>query len=1587
MPVPRAHGATIPVYRTMASTGNISLARNGLAALEVLRRNVYSLTEEDLDVLAKWPGWGPLAPAFDPEPPSGWGEISEQLADLLDSEAYDDAKLCVDNSFYTPAPMVAAMFEALSFTGIGEQATKSRVRALEPGCGSGVFMGAAPEGWHIEWTGIEADKTSAAIASALHPESRIVRARLEKTSLPADSFDLAIGNVPFSSQHIHDPAGNSYLSVHNYFIVRALEAVHEGGYLAFIVSRFAMDGRELLQTVRGRAAFVGAVRLPSGALRSGGTEVVADIVFLRKGTSPSRSFAANGSNLIVHGDGTSTPVSSYWGEHPDHVAGTMVATRNYHNPLAVKPGADPDRDLARAFKSLSADLAACPWGPGDVPPGPVEVHLDEQGHQEGSFVLEGDKLSQVSNGKLVPVPRAGAELKALVELRDAARGLLELESDVDLPDSALDGQRANVKSLYDSYVARYGPLNRGTLHEGPVDPDTGMATLSWRRPSMGGFRRDPGYITVLALEHYDQDTGEARPAAVLLGRVNRRPEPVGTAETPEDALAISLGETGRLDLARVAGLLGLDGSDQAVAALGDLVYCDPARAGAVVTARDYLSGNVRAKLALAEQAAASDRRYQRNVEALRAIAPPLLGPLDIVVHLGAPWVPAEDIETFLEDVVGRAATVEHTPVTATWHVSPPYGIPAAARTTWGTGRLDAYQLVEHALNGRTPVVYDEVWDDYGRVKKVRNQDQTLAAIEKLAALDDRFGTWVWESKERSDHICAEYNRLFNSHVLRKADGSHLTFPGLASGTEPWPWQRDVVDRIVSTAPGTFCAHDVGLGKTLTMILAAHTLKRFRLANKPLIIVPNHLLEQIAREAAQTFPLNKYLIAGKEDLAGDNRRLFAARCATEDWDAVVMTHQGFTSLPVHPATETAWLNEQKSELEDFMRSDKATHQSSKDIARALRSLQSRLEQLRENVSDPKTILFDQLGIDWIAVDECSAFRRLPVNARSEGFSLGSSKRATDLYLKVLSIAAKRPGQPCLALFSGTPWNNTLAEVFVWQTYLQLERLKEIGVANFPAWAATFIKRETRVEVAPDGSGFRLATRPVGLQNLPELRTMFSDFMDIVHADATGIERPDAVIDNVVARPTDAQVAFVKDLVRRADNVRSGGADKEKDNMLVICGDGRKVALDPMLVGLREQSPKLVAVADKVAEVYDETVDWSYSGSTVKGAFQVVFCDQGTPGGHGAQSYGRLREMLVERGVPVEKIRWAHEANTDKAKAALFSACRDGRVAVLITSTDKAGLGTNIQTRLCAIHHADAPWLPSLVVQRDGRGIRYGNLNSKVRIFRYVTEGTFDAYMWQALERKARGFQEISRADSSVREIDDIGEAVLSYGEVKALATGNLLVLRQAEISAVVKRLRTLKAVDSQGVAAARRTIPESLERAKDLADRAQRLEELAQLGLEIGEAEEEQLARLARAARERITSRSGHYIWYGAPSAEIGPVRARVGQPDGAQPVLELTSNYEDLYSQQLRERAMRKSDETATKELIAAVKWFLSNCAELATQARVASFEAARRAEDAKHLVNTYVFSQEAELREAERQLQEVNMQISEIAAADNTAA
>jgi helicase-like protein len=699
--------------------------------------------------------------------------------------------------------------------------------------------------------------------------------------------------------------------------------------------------------------------------------------------------------------------------------------------------------------------------------------------------------------------------------------------------------------------------------------------------------------------------------------------------------------------------------------------------------------------------------------------------------------------------------------------------------------------------------------------------------------------------------------------VRPHDGSQLTFPGLADGIELWPWQRDIVARIIAT-PATMCGHAVGAGKTRSMVCAAMTARRLGLASKPLIAVPSHLVEQVAREARQAYPFGKFLIAGEDAVGSRTRELVAARCATGEWDAVIMSHGLFSSLPVDPATELAWQQQRRDELEAQLRGGRGGRFGRSVVRRRMAVVERRIDRLNDPARPRPSVTFEQLGADLLLIDEAHYFKRLPVISSREGVSLGSSHRASDLMLKARTLRSRRGALPSLALFTGTPWSNSIAETFVWQTFLQPDALAEADIATFDAWAAVFVDYETAVEVTPDGSAFRTATRPARIRNVPELQAMFSRCADILPSSALPLDRPDREAETVVCRPSPGQRAYVLSLGARADKIRRESLKPRpgEDNMLVLCTDGRRAALDPRLVGVAEASTKLAELAERVARIHHDNATTRYAGSQVPGAFQIVFCDQGTPGSFGLQTYGRIRLELVARGVPAEQVRWVHEATTDSARAALFADCRDGAVAVLIGSTDKLGVGTNIQTRLRAVHHADAPWRPSDIEQREGRAFRPGNLNPVVSVLRYVTEGTFDAYMWQTLQRKARFIEQLYRADSGTRQVDDLGDTVLTYAEVKALAAGNPLLLEHAQAAAEVNRLRLLRALDQQAVTAARLVIADA---------EAQRATNM-------------RLETMLRAARDRLAWYESRGPWP-APSptesvtAAVDAVQARLHRDD------------------------------------------------------------------------------------------------------------
>jgi len=1397
--------AEVPAVET-ANNGPISRARTSLAALETLERLRQAPhippSPDDLAALRGWSGWGPLAPALEYSRSGSWKEIGERIAYLLPQEHYDHGVQATYNAFYTPPEIASACWDVLA--GLGFDGG----RILEPGCGAGVFMASTPTGISATWTGVERDPTTAAIARRLHPNATIHAQRLEETPLPTHSADAVLGNVPFGDTKVYDPTTPRELTanLHNYFIYRSVQALRPGGIAVLITSRYTLDAAgDTAQNARllisREAELLGAIRPPNDALTSGGTEPLVDILVLRR-RRPDEPPRSEQDQWITTGSSVGgQQVNTYFLANPAMVLGELAEDRAPRYGRTVRVDARPDDPplaiaLATAGHTIASQAIEADRGwrvdtgasPITAETAPFELRAD--GKKEGSFHLIDGAVHEVVEAQLVPVARPGKELPKLIALRDAVVDLLNGEADHSRPDAELEPLRVQANQLYDTYVKAHGYLNRYKLVEGKPDEE-GIVQSSRRRPSMGGFRRDPDFVTVLALEDFDDDTQTAIKAALLTRRVNRPRERATHAETPAEAIALCRDELGALDLGRVAELLGVE-QGEAERQIADVAFLDP-ETNQWVPSDEYLTGNVRQKLDYAKTAVALRAEdFQRNVPALEAVIPADLQPEQILANLGAPWVPASDVQEFAQELLGFRTHVWNEPRTSTWSVrtSQRAEESAVATSDWGTGRLNAYKLLDYGLNGKAPTVYDVIDD-----KRVRNQDETLAANDRLDAIAARFATWVWEDPDRADRLATAYNRTFNAIVPRRFDGTHLTFPGLDSGFEPYTHQRDMVARMIAGSDA-LCPYPVGTGKTATMFMSAIKLKALGLASKPLIIVVPSTLEQIARDGKRLFPNARILMAGKEDLADARaRKLFAARSAMEDWDAVVMSHPSFTSLPVHPTVQAGYATNLAAEYRSALisaQAESAEPRKIKQIAKMVDNLEVEAKRLLKHATDDG-VFFEHLGVDYLLVDEMHYFKNLGVPVHTDGFSVNGSKRAQDLDMKLGWLRSRHPSLAVVTGFTGTPVSNTLLEAFILQHYLQPARLAELGLQSADAWAANFVRFATAVEVTADG-GFKLNRRPAEIINIPDLMNTFGEFAELRPPESFPVKRPEVSRHNVAIEASDTVLDYVRSLAERADDIHAGGVPSSVDNILKICTDGRKVALHESLVGLEPEGPgKIGALVGNVARIYHETKDLELprDDSGVRGRLQLIFCDLGTPNKYkGNQVYGLIRQDLIASGVPAERIRFIHEATTDARRLVLFDQCNRGEVAVLLGSTDKLGVGVNVQRRAVALHHVDAPWRPDQVEQRDGRVWRPKNLNTAVEIYRYVTEGSFDAFMWQALERKEKSLRPILAGQATARSVEDIGDIALDYGQIKAISTGNPLLTELNEVAFEVKRLTSL-----------------------------------------------------------------------------------------------------------------------------------------------------------------------------------------------------
>ena len=1310
------------------------------------------------------------------------------------------------------------MHSALSRLGVPADAT-----VLEPGCGTGNFMAAAPPG--ARFIGVEKDNISGRIARVLHPGHDIRIEPFQDSRLP--QVDAVIGNPPFGDVDIK--YGGRKLALHDFFLAKSLDTLKPGGILALVTSHFTLDKQNAAtrEFLGERADFLGAIRLPSDAFKREGTAVVTDILFLRKRAPGEPARHADPEWLQTTPlaiEGADIPINRYFLNHPEMVLGAWSRKdRLYDSGYSLIGSGDLAQQLQAAILRLPEARTTLPASqpenrkPTFTPP-PPERHVTES-----SFFVGDDRIiRQVTDGRPEPVTYCGVQLRtdgtpnarkigSLIELRDLARRVLQSQNE-GWPEANRGEARRALNRAYDRFVSAHGPINKTTFTQAK---DGGVIR---RMPNLVKFREDPDAMLVMALEEYDEVTGKAVKAPILLKDVVGKSPPVTAVSSAEEGLLVSLDRTGGIDLPLISKLYGKP-EDAVIAELGDLIYRDPA-GKAWQTADAYLSGNVREKLMAAEAAGPA---YARNAEALRAVQPEDVLPGDIDAGLGAPWLPASDIQAFAADlfrVSPSAVTVGHLKKDAVWSVEAGHAAESsvAATAEYGTLRANGTWLLDLALNMKTPVIYDTVHTG-DREERVVNQEETLAAREKQKLIKERFKSWVFSEPERTERLVRLYNDTYNNLRPRLFDGGHLDFPGMSQGISLRQHQKDAVWRGMSSG-NTLLAHAVGAGKTFTMAATGMKFKQAGLVKKPMYVVPNHMLEQFAREFMQLYPNAKLLVATKDDLARDRRKLLTAKIAGGEWDGIIVTHSGFERIGMSKDYQQRFLREQIADYDQLLR-DHAGGSTPRNIIKTIEKQKARREErLKDLAAEDKKddgLVFDELGVDHVFIDEAHYFKNLETPTKMErvaGIQTGGSERAFDLYMKARYLGERHPGHG-VTFATGTPISNTMVELYTMQRFLDPEGLSSRGIEHFDGWAATFGEVVDTMEISPDGASLRPRSRFARFTNLPELQQMFRAFSDVQTAEMLDLPRPELQggKPHIVACPmSDEQAALQAELVARYDRLRTQKVDPREDNALAITTDGRKLALDARLLSASAADfpgSKINALADRVAEKWQE--------SAAGRGTQMIFCDMGvnpTPWGYCV--YDEIIGKLTARGIPRGQIAAVGDADSDAKKQALFDRVRSGSVRVLIGSTAKMGTGTNVQKRLVALHHLDEPWKPAEVEQREGRILRQGNENDSVAIYRYVTEGSFDAYMWQALETKARFISQVMTGDNAARRAEDIGGQELSYAEVKAIASGNPAVLTLADADAELQRLAILKRnhADEQYLAQrAIRELPGTIQRLK------------------------------------------------------------------------------------------------------------------------------------------------------------------------------
>ena len=1357
--------------------------------LKYLERNGFQASPEQQDKLSVYVGWGGIPEVFDENKPD-WSKEYAELKALLTPEEYDAARGSTLNAHYTSPAVIKAIYEAVGSIGF------EGGRILEPSMGVGNFFGLLPENMaDSQLYGVELDSITGRIAKQLYPEANITVAGFETTNRPG-YFDLAVGNVPFGQYQVHDPEYDRLgFSIHNYFAAKMLDQVRPGGIVAFVTSRYTLDAKDesVRRYLAERGELLGAIRLPNNAFRANaGTDVVSDIIFLQRREQPLTELPE-----WVH-VGT-TPegftVNRYFIDHPEMVLGTPSAesTQYGRQDYTVAPieGADLSELLHEAVQNIHGEYTEREMEEAentDILPADTDV-------RNYSFALVGGEVYYREGGIMVRQDVSAAmteRIKGLMVLRDCTRRLIQLQTE-DASDAEIAAEQRRLNQLYDAYTAKHGLISS--------------------RENKRAFSDDSSYYLLCSLEILDEGGKLERKADMFTRRTIQPHRPVEHTETAAEALAVSLNELGRVDMEYMSRLCGRDTSSAheksqprrstnpspgaASYTATDSNSSIPAESGDVnsiavelsgvifrvpgteryVTADEYLSGNVRDKLREAEAAAKADPSFNVNVEALKAAQPRELTASEIDVRLGATWIEPRYIEQFMVETfqptywASRSMDVSYSPYTSEWHIDGKSAVGANdvnACSTYGTSRINAYKILENTLNLRDVRIYDKIEDADGTERRVLNVKETTLAQQKQQVIKDAFRDWLWKDPKRRETLVARYNELFNSTRPREYDGSHLTFPGMNPEIELREHQCSAIARILYGG-NTLLAHEVGAGKTFTMAAAAMEAKRLGLCRKPMFAVPNHLTEQWASEFLRLYPSANVLVATKKDFEPANRKKFCARIATGDYDAVIIGHSQFERIPVSQERQERLL---RSEIEEITEGINQLKRSSgerfsiKAMEKTKKSLEAKLKKLLDSLKDD-VVTFEELGVDRLFVDEAHSYKNLYYHTKMQnvaGLSSAEAQKSTDMYMKCRYMD-ELTGSRGVVFATGTPVSNSMTELYTMQRYLQHDTLERLGLGHFDSWAANFGETVTALELAPEGTGYRARTRFSKFFNLPELMNLFREVADIKTADQLMLPTPEVMYHNEVSQPTEIQKKLVQELSERATKVHARMVDPSEDNMLAITNDGRKLGLDQRVVNPLlpdEPGTKVNKCVDNVFRIWQDGAGEKLT--------QLIFCDLSTPG-KGFNVYDDMKTKLISRGVPESEIAFIHTADTEAKKKELFAKVRSGNVRVLIGSTAKMGAGTNVQDRLVALHDLDAPWRPGDLEQRKGRIARQGNMNETVHVYRYVTEQTFDSYIWQILENKQRFISQIMTSKSPVRSCEDADETTLSYAEVKALCAGD------------------------------------------------------------------------------------------------------------------------------------------------------------------------------------------------------------------------